>query len=154
MTGKAVQRLFCQLKWNKWGAPTITGTGVMEALTYAHKDRRYWPAKLTLSHALWCPAAGQETPFGAAITYGELRAIPLVPCPMAESLPAPSTNSPGKAVYIASAFRQARPNASSAFQKAIQWVSTSRSSSFRLNMTADVWPSRHSRSLFPGLNCL
>ena len=46
----------------------------MKTLTVSHRNRRYWPAKLVLSHPLWCPAAGQETPFAAAITYGEARA--------------------------------------------------------------------------------
>ncbi len=74
MTAKSPQRLFCQMKWDAWGKSRISGTAYMLALTYRHTGRRYWPAKLELSHAVWCPAAGQETPFASAITYGEFRA--------------------------------------------------------------------------------
>jgi hypothetical protein len=75
MSKVAPQVNFYRMQWNAWGGPSITGSGYMGALTQRHRDRRYWPAKLELSHPTWCPAAGQEEPFAAAITYGEFKVI-------------------------------------------------------------------------------
>jgi hypothetical protein len=63
---------FCMLRWSGWGSPVAEGTGVRVDMGRSHSQRRYWPAKLTLGDPVWCPAAGQEDPGFAAITYGEL----------------------------------------------------------------------------------
>lgn len=63
----------CMLRWSDWGSAVAKGTGVRVDMGRSHSDRRYWPARLTLRDPVWCPAAGQEDPGFAAITYGELR---------------------------------------------------------------------------------
>lgn len=65
--------VFCNLKWRHWGAPRTVATGLRENLSVSHRGRRVWPARLELMDPIWCPAAGQEAPHVAAITYSTFK---------------------------------------------------------------------------------
>lgn len=71
--GRNLETVFCFLRWKHWGSRVTTATGIREVLSIPHTHKPHWPVSLKLSHPIWCPAAGQETPYVGAITYGALR---------------------------------------------------------------------------------